>query len=233
MIGAVRPRRLFAGTLACSAVVFGVAILVGNGRAQAGATMSFICSAPDKQFIGTVSSNLMQLGYWSDALVNHDVAPGVVVMQARAEAAQVGATAPLDRTLHATRGLLGAMFLEYSKAVAATTRGRDSTCLWHALRTLGYRVFALHVNHGLRGPDSAEDARFCREVLGAEVVELDGRGLSEAALREQRYSVGRGGVRATGHTASDQVETILYRLVSRGTATGMDARRADGGVRPP
>ena len=110
--------------------------------------------------------------------------------------------------------------------------GADSTCLWHALRTLGYRVFALHVNHGLRGPDSAEDARFCREVLGAEVVELDGRGLSEAALREQRYSVGRGGVRATGHTASDQVETILYRLVSRGTATGMDARRADGVVRP-
>src|SRR2546429_6300362 len=29
------------------------------------------------------------------------------------------------------------------------------------------------------------------------------------------------GLRATGHTASDQVETILYRLVSRGTATGM------------
>jgi hypothetical protein len=126
MIGAVRPRRLFAATLACSAVVFGVAILVGNGRAQAGATMSFICSAPDKQFIGTVSSNLMQLGYWSDALVNHDVEPGVVVMQARAEAAQVGATRPLDRTLHATRGLLGSMFLEYSKAVAVTAHGRDA-----------------------------------------------------------------------------------------------------------
>jgi tRNA(Ile)-lysidine synthetase-like protein len=110
--------------------------------------------------------------------------------------------------------------------------GADSTCLWHALRTLGYRVLALHVNHRLRGPDSDEDARFCGEALGAEVVELDGRGLSEAALREQRYSVGRGGVRATGHTASDQVETILYRLVSRGTATGMDARRADGVVRP-
>jgi tRNA(Ile)-lysidine synthase len=63
-------------------------------------------------------------------------------------------------------------------------------------------------------------------------VELDGRGLSEAALREQRYSVSREALRATGHTASDQVETILYRLVSRGSATGMDARRADGVVRP-
>jgi tRNA(Ile)-lysidine synthetase-like protein len=110
--------------------------------------------------------------------------------------------------------------------------GADSTCLCHALRALGYRASALHVNHGLRGEDSALDAAFCREELGAEVVELDGRGLSEAALREQRYSVGLGGLRATGHTASDQVETILYRLVSRGSATGMAARRSDGVVRP-
>jgi tRNA(Ile)-lysidine synthase len=110
--------------------------------------------------------------------------------------------------------------------------GADSTCLWHALRELDYRVSALHVDHKLRGADSDEDARFCSDVLGADVVELDGRGLSEAELREQRYSVGRERLRATGHTASDQVETILYRLSSRGSATGMDARRADGVVRP-
>ena len=110
--------------------------------------------------------------------------------------------------------------------------GADSTCLWHALRALGYAASALHVNHRLRGADSDDDARFCRDELGAEVIELDGRGLSEAALREQRYSIGRDGLRATGHTASDQVETILYRLASRGTATGMDASRADGVVRP-
>ena len=110
--------------------------------------------------------------------------------------------------------------------------GADSTCLWHSLRALGYHVAAVHVDHGLRGEESDADARFCRESFGADVVELDGRGASEAALREQRYSVARGALRATGHTASDQVETILYRLVSRGTATGMDARRADGVVRP-
>ncbi len=102
--------------------------------------------------------------------------------------------------------------------------GADSTCLWHALRALGYRVSALHVDHGLRGAESDEDARFCRDVLGAEVVELDGRGLSEAELRGLRYSVAQDRLRATGHTASDQVETILYRLVSRGTATGMAPR---------
>jgi tRNA(Ile)-lysidine synthase len=110
--------------------------------------------------------------------------------------------------------------------------GADSTCLWHALRELGYTVEALHVDHRLRGRDSAEDARFCADVLGAEVVVLDGAGLSEASLRAQRYSVARDRLRATGHTASDQVETILYRLASRGSATGIEVRRDDGVVRP-
>jgi len=99
--------------------------------------------------------------------------------------------------------------------------GADSTCLWHALRELGYRVSAVHVDHKLRGPESDEDARFCREVLGAEVVELPGPGLPEAALRMRRYSVATDRLRATGHTLSDQVETILYHIVSRGTTTAM------------
>jgi tRNA(Ile)-lysidine synthase len=110
--------------------------------------------------------------------------------------------------------------------------GADSTCLWHLLGSLGYRVSALHVNHKLRRVDSDEDARFCAETLGAEVVELDGRGLSEAGLRDQRRSVARDRLRATGHTASDQVETILYRLVARGAATGMAPRSGDGIVHP-
>ena len=110
--------------------------------------------------------------------------------------------------------------------------GADSTCLWHLLGSLGYRASALHVNHKLRGADSEADARFCADVLGAEVVELDGNGLAEAGLREQRRSVARDRLRATGHTASDQVETILYRLVSRGAATGIAPRSDDGVVHP-
>src|SRR2546428_8000287 len=109
--------------------------------------------------------------------------------------------------------------------------GADSTCLWHALRMLGYRVSALHVDHGLRGAESEADARFCRDVLGAEVVEAHG-GTTEEELRELRYAVRTDRLRATGHTASDQVETILYRLVSSGRATGIKARREDGVVRP-
>src|SRR6266487_5317588 len=64
--------------------------------------------------------------------------------------------------------------------------GADSTCLWHVLQELGYRVSALHVNHGLRGEESEADARFCVEQFGAEVV--DGRGgRTEEELREIRY----------------------------------------------
>jgi tRNA(Ile)-lysidine synthetase-like protein len=111
--------------------------------------------------------------------------------------------------------------------------GADSTCLWHLLGSLGYRVSALHVNHKLRGADSDEDARFCADVLGARVVGVDGTGLSEAELRDQRGQVTSCyKLRATGHTASDQVETILYRLVSRGAATGISPRSDDGVVHP-
>jgi len=110
--------------------------------------------------------------------------------------------------------------------------GPDSTCLWHALTALGYRVSPLHVNHGLRGQESEGDARFCAGTLGAVVVEAPGRGLTEAKLRELRYSFAHDTLRATGHTASDQVETILYRLVSGGRPTGIRLRRDDGVVRP-
>jgi tRNA(Ile)-lysidine synthetase-like protein len=109
--------------------------------------------------------------------------------------------------------------------------GPDSTCLWHVLRSLGYRVSALHVDHGLRGADSEEDARFCREVLGAEVV--DGRGgETEEELRDVRYSFATDRLRATGHTRDDQVETVLYRLVASGAPGAIKAKREDGIVRP-
>jgi tRNA(Ile)-lysidine synthetase-like protein len=116
------------------------------------------------------------------------------------------------------------------EVVCLVSGGADSTCLWHVLRELGYRISALHVDHGLRDAESDEDARFCREVLGAEVVEASGR--TEAELRDLRYSLATDRLRATGHTASDQVETVLYRLVSSGTPGGIKAKRADGVVRP-
>ncbi len=109
--------------------------------------------------------------------------------------------------------------------------GADSTSLWHALRELGYAVSALHVNHHLRGAESDEDARFCAEELRADVVDSPG-GRTEAELRDLRYSFGADRLRATGHTASDQVETVLLRLVSSGKPGGIKVRREDGVVRP-
>jgi tRNA(Ile)-lysidine synthase len=114
--------------------------------------------------------------------------------------------------------------------------GADSTCLWHVLRELGYRVSAVHVDHGLRGEESDADARHCLELMSAEMVKPSNsllQGAREAELREIRYGLTQArGLRATGHTASDQVETVLYRLVSSGNARGIKARREDGVVRP-
>ena len=116
--------------------------------------------------------------------------------------------------------------------VCLVSGGADSTCLWHVLGSLGYAVSALHVNHALRGAESDADADFCARELCARVVDAPAETASEATLRELRYSLATERLRATGHTASDQVETVLYRLASSGTARGMPVRRADGIVRP-
>src|SRR6476659_7314639 len=94
-----------------------------------------------------------------------------------------------------------------SAVTCLVSGGADSTCLWHVLRELGYRASALHVDHGLREDESDADARHCAEVLGAEVVRV-APGRTEAELRELRYAVASDRLRATGHTASDQVETV-------------------------
>jgi tRNA(Ile)-lysidine synthetase-like protein len=109
--------------------------------------------------------------------------------------------------------------------------GADSTCLWHVLKELGYRVSALHVNHALRGADSDEDARFCADQFDAEVVDGSG-GTTEQEWRDIRYSFATDRLRATGHTASDQVETVLYRIAASGVPGGIKPRREDGVVRP-
>ncbi len=108
--------------------------------------------------------------------------------------------------------------------------GADSTCLWHVLGELGYRVSALHVAHGLRGAESDDDAGFCRDAFGAEIVKATGT--TEAALRELRYSLATDRLRATGHTASDQVESVLLGLVASGSPQRIKAKREDGIIRP-
>ncbi|HEX2087073.1 MAG TPA: tRNA lysidine(34) synthetase TilS, partial [Solirubrobacteraceae bacterium] len=101
--------------------------------------------------------------------------------------------------------------------------GRDSVCLLDCAVAAGARVTALHVNYGLR-PEADEDERFCRELcdrLGVELVveraTWDGEGNVQAWARDVRYAAAERvaeGLIATGHTATDQAETILYRLAA-------------------
>ena len=110
--------------------------------------------------------------------------------------------------------------------------GADSTCLWHALGVLGYDVAAVHVHHGVRGAAADADADHCAAVMDARIVRVE-PATTEAAMRSLRYAATEGlGLRATGHTASDQIETVLYRIVASGSTRGIKVRREDGVVRP-
>jgi tRNA(Ile)-lysidine synthase len=130
--------------------------------------------------------------------------------------------------------------LEPGQAVLAlVSGGADSLCLWGVLRELGYEVEALHVDHGLRGAEGRADAEFCAG-LGARVVAVDvpAGGNLEARAREARYAAARaaaaGRPLATGHTLTDQAETVLYRLASSSGPRALAAMRPRSGdlVRP-
>ncbi len=128
-----------------------------------------------------------------------------------------------------------------SRLVAMLSGGRDSVCLVDvAVRLLGAdAVTALHVNYGLRDDadrDEAHCAALC-ERLGVRLeVERpkrpEGPGNLQAWARDTRYAAAArlalsdDALIATGHTADDQVETILYRLASS------PSRRALLGMRP-
>ncbi len=121
----------------------------------------------------------------------------------------------------------------------AVSGGADSVAMLralHALKTGGVgRLVVGHVNHGLRGNESDEDERFvvglakrhglACEVSTAHVRELaaiEGDGLEAAArtLRYERLRIMAEHVGArylvTAHTADDQAETVMHRIV-RGT----------------
>ena len=113
--------------------------------------------------------------------------------------------------------------------VVLLSGGRDSVCLLDvAVRLTGSAALAaLHVNYGLRAGAGA-DEQHCRALcarLGVELtVTAAGRsphaGNLQAWARDVRLGAGsalalaRGARLATGHTASDQAETVLYRLAA-------------------
>jgi tRNA(Ile)-lysidine synthase len=131
------------------------------------------------------------------------------------------------------------LLAEGRPVVVLYSGGRDSTCLLDvAVRIAGEAsVTALHINYGLRdGADADEHhcAATCAQLGVPLVVQRAGepRGNVQAWARELRYAAAgaladaRGADIAAGHTATDQVETILYRLASS------PSRRALLGMRP-
>ena len=134
------------------------------------------------------------------------------------------------------------MFAGDGPVGVAVSGGPDSVALLLALRELLLpRPFAvLHVNHGLRGLDSDSDEEFVRSLAaslecGFHVRRCDlspggasGRGNLEQEGRRCRYRFFREAVAAghctavaTGHTRSDQAETVLFRLLRGAGGAGL------------
>jgi tRNA(Ile)-lysidine synthase len=142
--------------------------------------------------------------------------------------------------------------------VAAVSGGADSVALLHALLaaripSAPFAVTIAHMNHQLRGAESDADEAFvadlhsrlttagvagltfrCHRQDVAAAALADGANL-EATARRLRYQwltevAGAVGARwvATGHTADDQAETVLHRLL-RGT--GLQGLRGIAAVR--
>jgi tRNA(Ile)-lysidine synthase len=127
------------------------------------------------------------------------------------------------------------------KVVLAVSGGADSVCLAYVMaglrRQLNIELHIAHLNHRLRGAESDADAEYVTGLakrLGISVTvasrdvkqyQKQHRLSLEEAAREVRYGfladvVGEVGAKAimTGHTADDNIETILMHLI-RGSGT--------------
>jgi tRNA(Ile)-lysidine synthase len=136
------------------------------------------------------------------------------------------------------------LLAEDRRVIVLLSGGRDSTCLLDlAVRIAGEgAVDALHVNYGIRDA-AAGDERHCAELCTSLGVELEVRhprrpetGNLQAWARDQRYgaaaemALGRGADVAAGHTATDQAETILYRLASSPSRRALYGMSAHDGI---
>src|SRR4029453_6407488 len=129
------------------------------------------------------------------------------------------------------------MLASSNRALVAVSGGPDSVALLHLLcdlrEELGLCLEVAHLQHGIRGEESREDARFVAELaatlgLPLHLKEIDllrirsaaGKGNLEALARAERYrfftDVAREcnlGKIATAHTQDDQAETVLMWLL--------------------
>jgi tRNA(Ile)-lysidine synthase len=146
------------------------------------------------------------------------------------------------------------MFEPGCRVGVAVSGGADSICLLHVLLELTPRwdlqLHVLHLDHKLRGEESRQDAEFVRDLaakfgLPAEIREADlaaAPGNLEQAARQARLAffrdaMARQGLQrvATGHTLSDQAETVMFRFLRGAGSAGLAGIRpvtSQGLVRP-
>lgn len=131
-----------------------------------------------------------------------------------------------------------------ANVIAAVSGGADSMALLFALvdlsEQLNFRMIAAHLNHGIRGAAARADAEFVRAaarrlgiacVMGkanAPNLALKTGQSMEMAARQARYDFLIGAAKsygcntiATAHTADDQAETVLLRLLRGSGARGL------------
>lgn len=123
--------------------------------------------------------------------------------------------------------------------IVGVSGGPDSLCLMETLRQAGYSIIVAHFNHQLR-PEASQDARMVektasRLMLGCIIDGADVRAYAdeeklslEEAARNLRYRFMFKLARqrnaqaiAVGHTADDQVETILMHFLRGSSLTGL------------
>ncbi|MBV8083788.1 MAG: tRNA lysidine(34) synthetase TilS [Chloroflexi bacterium] len=126
--------------------------------------------------------------------------------------------------------------------IVAVSGGPDSTALLDALHHLaaprGWRLVVAHVDHGLRTESASEREqvsalaqRLGLTFYGARVAVAPGSSLQERARDARRAAllgiaeqVAATAV-AMGHTADDQAETVLMRLLTTASPVGVAAMR--------
>ena len=133
--------------------------------------------------------------------------------------------------------------------VVAVSGGADSVALLFGLKELqeemGLDLHVLHVEHGIRGEESKEDANFveelCKELkVPCQVVSVDvpsyceaekvgteegARLLRYAAL--SKYAKSLGGVVLLAHHMDDQAETVLFQMLRGSGLRGLGGMRSE------
>jgi tRNA(Ile)-lysidine synthase len=131
-----------------------------------------------------------------------------------------------DQILEAVAGAV----LDHDCLVAMGGGADSAVLLWAAVEVLGSeRVQAVFIHHDLEGSDALRDSAVSLAQtfgLHCDVIErpVHDRGNLEARARAERYdaieaAIGKGTIALTGHTADDQAETVLMRVI-RGAGTG-------------